>query len=135
MSFVFFIDRSLGRHKFISILKKAGIKAEAHDDHLSINATDEQWLDFVGQNDWIAVTKDRRIRYRSLEMQALLESGVRTFLILGKNKSAEELAKQFLKAFNKIHQILSHNDGPFIAKIYSDGKTTIWVDKIGSMRK
>lgn len=135
MSFVFFIDRSLGRHKFISILEKEGLKAEAHDDHLPITATDEQWLELVGRNGWIAVTKDRRIRYRSLEMQALLESGVRTFLILGKDKSADELARQFLKASNKIHQILTNNKGPFIAKIYSDGKTEIWVGKNGLLKK
>lgn len=129
MSFVFFIDRSLGRYKFISILKKNGLKAEAHDDHLPTNATDEQWLELVGKNNWVAVTKDRRIRYRSLEMHALLESGVRTFLILGKDKSAEEMARQFLRASNKINQILTQNEGPFIAKIYADSKTKIWVEK------
>ena len=129
MSFVFFIDRSLGRHTFPSILKKNELEAEAHDDHLPLDATDEQWLELVGRNGWVAVTKDRRIRYRALEMQALISSGVRTFVVIGKNKSAEDLANQFLKAKNKIYKILAIHKGPFIAKVYSDGKVEIWVDE------
>jgi predicted nuclease of predicted toxin-antitoxin system len=128
MSFVFFIDLSLGRYKFPSILRKEGLEVEVHDVHLPTNATDERWLELVGRNGWIAVTKDKRIRYNSLEMRALMEASVCTFLVLGKDKSADEMAKQFLQALKKIHKILENNKGPFIAKIYADSKTAIWVD-------
>ena len=128
MNVVFFIDRCLGKHIFPSILRKNSLVAEAHDDHLPLDATDEEWLELVGRKDWVAVTKDRKIRYRSLEMQALISAGVRTFLILGKEKSAEELANQFLIAQNNIYKVLVDHKGPFIAKVYSDGKVKIWFD-------
>jgi predicted nuclease of predicted toxin-antitoxin system len=129
MSAVFFIDRSLGKHIFPDALRKRSLKVEAHDDHLPSNATDEEWLELVGHKGWVAVTKDRKIRYRSLEMQALISAGVRTFLLTGKNKSGEELANQFLKGINRINKTLAAHKGPFIAKVYSDGKVKMWFEK------
>jgi hypothetical protein len=41
---VFFVDRSLGAHKVVDALRAAGAKVEAHADHFSDDAPDEEWL-------------------------------------------------------------------------------------------
>lgn len=128
MNAIFFIDRSLGKHIFPSILKKNGLNVEVHDDHFPQNAQDEEWLELVGRENWVAVTGDREIRYNNLEQKALINAGVRAFLLMGQNKSAEELAGQFLKGIKRIYKTLVDHKGPFIAKVYSDGKVTIWFD-------
>ncbi|MCY4199792.1 MAG: hypothetical protein OXF31_08260 [Gammaproteobacteria bacterium] len=59
---VLFIDRSLGKHIIVNRLRAEGMKVEAHDDHLPPDAPDEQWLEFVAQRSWVAITRDRNIR-------------------------------------------------------------------------
>lgn len=66
---VLFIDRNLGRHKVANALRSSRIPCEVHDDHLPQHATDEEWLSLVGRNGWIAIGRDKNIRYRSAEKE------------------------------------------------------------------
>lgn len=47
--FVFFLDRNLGKHLIANALREAGHRVEIHDDHLPIDAPDEDWIALVGQ--------------------------------------------------------------------------------------
>ncbi|MGH9203417.1 MAG: hypothetical protein ACRD2A_19515 [Vicinamibacterales bacterium] len=64
---VFFTDRDLGK-RFPEILAAAGLKVERHADYFSPATPDEEWLQRVGERGWIAVTHDRRIRYKPNEL-------------------------------------------------------------------
>jgi hypothetical protein len=52
-------------------------------------ASDEAWLPEVGQRNWIVVTKDRRIRQRQNEIDALVNAKVRAFIFLDGQLSGE----------------------------------------------
>lgn len=78
---VFLIDRSLGKKAVAGALRQAGAKTEVHDDHLSQDAKDEEWLAYVGERNWVALTQDARIRYHELEFKALLRAKVRAFVL------------------------------------------------------
>lgn len=67
---VLFIDRNLGRHILADRLREAGIPCEVHDDHLPQDATDADWLRLVGTKGWIAIGRDKNIRYRDPEKSA-----------------------------------------------------------------
>jgi hypothetical protein len=69
---VFFVDRSLGRHIIPNALRDAGALVELHDDHFSQDAKDQVWLAEVGKRGWVVLTKDKRLRYRALETNALM---------------------------------------------------------------
>ena len=43
----------------------------------------------AGSRGWIVLTKDERIRYRPNERRALLRSGVRAFILTGRNSQAK----------------------------------------------
>src|SRR5262245_52590223 len=95
----FFLDRQLGRYKMATILRAADLRVEVHDDHLSQDATDPEWLAFAGRNNWIVITRDERIRYRAAEKQALRRVKVRAFVLTAQgNLRAEVLAENLLKA-------------------------------------
>ena len=66
MSFVYFTDRDLGK-RFPDILRSSGLTVEAHGDHFAPDTPDEAWLEAVGKRGWIALTHDRRIRYKPNE--------------------------------------------------------------------
>ncbi|MGH8490793.1 MAG: hypothetical protein ACREXS_18510 [Gammaproteobacteria bacterium] len=67
MNLVFFTDRDLGT-RFPEILASAGLKVERHRDHFPHDCADEDWLRIIGRRGWVAVSHDRRIRYKPNEL-------------------------------------------------------------------
>lgn len=56
----FFIDRSIGGRIVADALRGVGETVEVHDDHFAKNATDVEWLTFVGTRRWVVLSKDDR---------------------------------------------------------------------------
>lgn len=48
--FVLYLDRNLGNHVIASALREAGHLVEIHDDHLPIDAPDEDWIRLCSTN-------------------------------------------------------------------------------------
>lgn len=80
-SLVFFTDRDLG-NRFPDILTSAGFRVERHRDHFAPTCPDEDWLRVVGSNDWVAVSHDRRIRYKPNELAAVVRHRVRLLVVV-----------------------------------------------------
>lgn len=115
---IFFTDRDLGS-LFPKILLGAGIQVEKYNDHFKDNNTpDEIWLSVVGRNNWFAISKDRHIRYRPNEKQAVIQAGVGLFIVIGTNATHQALAENFVASYQKIKQFLEEHSPPFIAKVY-----------------
>lgn len=117
----FFLDRTLGKNIFASLLRAADLSVEIHDDHFPPDARDEEWLRKAGEKNWVVVTNDRHIRYRPIELAALKASKVRTFVFTRGNLRADEMARIFLRALPQVQGILRKNRGPFIASVSSNG--------------
>jgi uncharacterized protein with PIN domain len=69
----FFLDRSLGK-KTASGLREAGYVVHLVADHYPNDADevpDEDWIAEGCSRGWILLTKDKRIRYRAAELEAL----------------------------------------------------------------
>jgi len=96
--FVFFLDRSPGRDIVAETLRNAGAVVEVHADHFREEAPDDEWLDRVGKKGWLVLTKDKRIRYRSAEFEAVVQANVRLFVLTAGNVTAWELGEIFVKA-------------------------------------
>ena len=77
----FFVDRSLGRKIIPEVLRAAGAEVRVHDEFFPQDAKDEVWLGEVGRRGWVVLTKDKHIRYRQVEIQALLAAKVRAFVL------------------------------------------------------
>lgn len=116
MSRVYFTDRDLGR-RFGETLKAAGLTVERHADHFAPDTADEVWLAEIGKRGWIALTHDRRIRYKPNERDAVMRHGVALLVIVG-NAPFPELADAFVATMPRIEQFLSSHHPPFIAKVY-----------------
>lgn len=113
---VFFTDRDLGK-MVPRILREAGLRVERHDDHFAPTTTDEEWLAEVGRRGWVALSHNKRIRYVSRETEALMNAGVRAFMLIGKAPH-RELAENFVASIRRIENFLDQHRGPFIAKVY-----------------
>jgi len=79
----------------------------------------------VSDRGWVVLTKDQRIRYRPLELEALQTSRARVFVLIAGNLKGEEIAAIFVHAVPNILRILRSHKGPFVARIAKDGRVTV----------
>lgn len=119
--FTYFIDRNLGKHKVAEAIRAAGEQVEVHDDHLPQNAPDEDWIQLVGEKGWLAVTKDKNIRYRQSEIAAIRAHAARIFVISPKNVTADDISEILLKASARMKKFAEKTQPPFVAAVYRDG--------------
>lgn len=113
---VYFTDRDLG-NQFPDYLKAAGLTVHKHGQYFAPTGSDEEWLEFVGRNGWVAVTHDRQIRYKENEKAAVVAHGVRLLVVIG-HAPFPQLAKHFVDTIPRIETFLAGKHPPFIAKVY-----------------
>ena len=123
-SIVLYLDRNLGNYVVAQKLREHGIQTEIHDDHLPRNAPDEDWIKLVSDKNWIGVTKDKRIRFRSAEINSVKSFKARLLVIRAKNARAIENADILIKSYNRICKFARKSKSPFIAGIDRSGKIT-----------
>lgn len=116
MTLVFFTDRNLGK-QFPSILKAAGLAVERHDAHFAPDASDEEWLRFVGSRGWIAISHDKRIRHKPNELAAVVAHRVALLIVVGR-APFPELARSFVASRSIIERFVERHEPPYIAKVY-----------------
>lgn len=131
-SLVFFVDRSLGRRAIPDALRDAGARIELHDDHFSQDAQDQVWLTEVGKRDWVVLTKDKHIRYRAVETNALISAKVRAFVLTARGDlTGAEIGQIFVKALPAMRRICETGRGPIVAHVSRDGTVRIMKTALG----
>jgi predicted nuclease of predicted toxin-antitoxin system len=106
-------------------LINAGLSVEIHDDHFARDEEDRVWLAAVGSRGWVVLTKDKRLRYRPLEIAALREAEARVFVLTAGNLRGVEIAAAFVAAIPQMRKILRSWRGPFLARVSRSGHVTI----------
>ncbi|MBV9873561.1 MAG: hypothetical protein JO025_02435 [Verrucomicrobia bacterium] len=111
---VFFVDRSLGRRIIPNALRDAGARVEVHDDHFSQDAQDQVWLAEAGTRGWVVLTKDKHLRYRAVEKNALISAKVRAFVLTARGDlSGAEIGQIFVKALPTMRSLCATGSNPF----------------------
>jgi hypothetical protein len=82
-------------------------------------STDEDWLSVAGANNWIALMRDKKIRRRPLELEALRVSGVAAFVFTGGQATAKETADAIVPQLTKFANMAISEPRPFL---YTFGK-------------
>jgi hypothetical protein len=111
LSFVYFTDRDLGK-RFAEILRAGALTVERHADHFADDAADETWLEEIGKRGWIVLTRDRRIRYKPNELDAVVRHGVGLLVIVGK-APLSDLARAFVATLPRVENFLNRRKPPF----------------------
>ncbi len=120
----YYLDRNMGKHVIADALRAAGSSVELHDDHLAPDAPDEDWIALVGTKAWLAVTKDKNIRYRAAEIEAIKRHRAKIYVVRAKNATGQEIADLLVAARVKIQRFGRINDAPFVAGIDRSGRIT-----------
>lgn len=111
-----FVDRSLGRHLVPQALRDAGLivhtMAEVFGEREQ-QVTDAEWLQHAGQRGWIVLTKDKRIRQRHVEVEALESHGVKAFVLMSGSLTGPQQAERFIGNLDRIRAAVER-PGPFV---------------------
>lgn len=125
----FLLDRSLGHHIVAGALRAAGLDVITLADHYgeqhAQQVPDEQWLSLAGQNDWIVLHKDDRIRRRPAELAAIQANRVRVFCITNANLTGPQMAERYLANLERIERA-ARRDGPYVYGVYEQTIIRLW---------
>ena len=92
-----------------------------HKNHFADDEHDEKWLPEVAQRGWLILTRDKRIRYRPIEKQAMIASGAKAFVLVSPNLRGQEMADVVVRQLRKIARIARNTNPPFIAAVSRTG--------------
>lgn len=102
-------------------MRGKGLTVIRHKERFAEDASDVEWLTAAGAEGWIAFTRDKNIRYRVIELMALISAGVRAFVFTGGNVSGVELSETIVAALPLIERVVATTKPPFICRITASG--------------
>ncbi len=118
---VLFLDECFGGAAVANALRSAGATVEVLIDHFPAGTEDAVWLPQVGRRGWVVLTKDKRIRHRELERDAVMDAGLALFVLTAGDLKATEEAEAFVRAYPKMRKLLRDYQLPFIASVNASG--------------
>ncbi|MGE3772020.1 MAG: hypothetical protein AB7I32_03785 [Gammaproteobacteria bacterium] len=111
---IFYIDESIFSNVLVAALTAAGIAFDRVGLSVPFGAPDEVWLSHCGKHSYVALTRDQRIRYRSLEKQALIDHGVACFTFTQGQATATQCATRIVALMPKMVAIAARQARPFL---------------------
>jgi len=73
----------------------------------------------------VVLTKDKLIRKRPIEREALVAADVRAFVFTGGNMSGVEMAESIVAAIPRMLRLIAAAKPPFIARITGSGAVDV----------
>lgn len=116
----FFIDNNL------STQLADGMKAFGEDvvhlrEFFDQAEDDPVWLEHIGREGWILVTRDERVRYNPSESDAIKQHNVGAFFLGGKNRSRCDLIQQLVRNWPEMKRTAARERRPFAFRIRPSG--------------
>ena len=120
----FFIDRSLGRRAVPEALRADGWDLVTLAEHYGIptdkEVADTVWIEEAAKQGWPILMKDKRIRHRQAEIDAVIEHQARCFVLTRGDLSSAEMASRFIGNKTTIHATATDQPGPYIYSVHAD---------------
>lgn len=86
------------------------------------NTQDRHWLKTAGENGWVVLKRDKRIRFRPGERDALIAAGVRTFCLTGGgNYTRWQVLELLAIRWRRIEEVADNVPGPYIYSVTWEG--------------
>lgn len=123
---VIFLDENhCGNPHLHRVLQDASIPFERHTDHFPRGLPDAEWIPVVAARGWIVLTADARIRYNSLERDAVKAHGLRLFYFARNDFSGAEMGTILRAALSRIIKVCETEQPPFVASINRRGDVAL----------
>lgn len=119
----FFLDRSLGRKAVPGALRCDGWNLITLAEHYGVPAdeqvADVDWIEEASRQGWPILMKDKRIRHRHAEREAVVAHKARCFVITRGDLSSAEMVSRFIGNKAAILAAVAQ-PGPYIYSVQTD---------------
>lgn len=119
----FFLDRSLGRKAVPEALRVDGWSIVTLAEHYGVPAdekvADVNWIEEAAKQGWPILMKDKRIRHRQAEINAVVEHKARCFVITRGDLPSADMAIRFIANKAAILAAVAE-PGPYIYSVQVD---------------
>lgn len=121
-----FIDRNAWSNALHDALSQANIPHQAHrwhfaehDAHAEID--DSAWLSAVARQGWAVITRDKNIRYRINELNAMKQARLHVFVFTRGTLTAKETGELLVTAYPAIVDAIANTTPPAFFSISGTG--------------
>ena len=119
----FFLDRSLGRKAVPEGLRMDGWDIVTLAEHYGVPAdeqvADVDWIEEAARQGWPILMKDKRIRHRQAEIEAVVAHRARCFVITRGDLPSAQMVNRFLANRAAIFAAVD-GTGPYIYSVQID---------------
>jgi hypothetical protein len=119
----FFLDRSLGRKAVPEALRAAGWDVVTLTEHYGMPAdeqiADTEWIAEAAGRGWPILMKDKRIRHRRAEIDAVISHQARCFVITRGDLPSAEMVTRIITNREAIVAAVA-DPGPYIYSVQLD---------------
>ena len=116
-----FVDRSIPR-SVAEALKLVRTDVRWLEDEFPHDVTDAEWLREAGIRGWLVIGRDRRIRHRPAEKQAIPDHRVGYFCIAQDAIPTRwEYPRLIVTKLDEMERLFATVERPFIYGVYKDG--------------
>ena len=116
-----FIDRSIPK-PVAEALKKVRTDVSWLEDHFVHWTKEQEWLPVAGDNGWLVILRDKKIRTRIGERRAIVEHGVGCFILnQGSDPTKWEYLKLLALTLDEMEDRFRNTAKPFIYTVSRDG--------------
>lgn len=117
----FFFDNNLSP-VLVAGLRGLGEDVQHLRDVFPANTKDAVWIPKVAESGWILVTRDKRIRTRPLEAEALVRSGLSAFFFIQRrDPDLWGWAELVVRRWREMKQLAERERKPFLFAISERG--------------
>lgn len=117
-----FVDASVPR-SVADEIKKVRPDARWMGDLFPLDTRDPVWLRKAGEESWLVITHDKKIKSRPGERRAVTEHGVGCFILAYRQDLKKaEIAKMVLAALEDMEDLFAKTQRPFIFTMSKDGE-------------
>ena len=119
----FFLDRSLGRKAVPEALRADGWNLVTLAEHYGMPAdeqvADADWIEEAAKRGWPILMKDKRIRHRQAEINAVIAHKARCFVITRGDLPSADMANRFIANKTAILVAIAQ-PGPYIFSVQTE---------------
>jgi hypothetical protein len=118
-----FIDRSIPR-SVADALGSVRDDVRWLEPEFPHNAPETEWLPLIGQRGWLAIVRDKKIRSRPAERQAIADNGVGCFMLTQKQPLTRwDYLKLIVPTLDEMERLFATTPRPFI---FGVGRTGVF---------
>ena len=127
----FYVDETYGP-RLVGLLQAIDLPAVSHRDVSDIEAGDRDvdWIPNVAARHWIAVTADKRLRRRLVELEAIQNARLGLVVIATRLSTEEEAAHVIAKHRNSVLALALHMPPPFVISLTRQHLGFTWLGEL-----